>query len=195
MWASDRRRQLLDVATQVAAESGTEALRVETIAKAAGVSRPVVYYHFGDREALLIALIEDYGEFLEERMPAAFEGTPSDMAEALHAVVHTYFDCLMERGASIRALLASSGSSPAIDEARERVWQQGVDRSARQIAQLTGARVRDLETVAEMGLSAAWSLAGRWLDGKISRKRAESLFVRTMQAWLTALHETADSRA
>jgi AcrR family transcriptional regulator len=191
MRSADRRRQLLEVATKIASDGGMEALQIETLANAAGVSRPIVYEQFGDREGLLIALIEDYTEFLDERMAAALEGESQDAAALLRATVHAYFGCVKERGGS-RTLLASSGSSPAIDEARSRTRRRAIGRGARQIAERTGASLRDAEVVAEMAVAAAWSLAGSWLDGRISRKRAETLYVRMMLAWLTALRHPAD---
>jgi AcrR family transcriptional regulator len=54
----DRRAQLLDSALDVLAEHGFTAINVEAVAKAAGVTRPVIYDIFGDLESLLLALID-----------------------------------------------------------------------------------------------------------------------------------------
>jgi AcrR family transcriptional regulator len=54
----DRRAQLLDSALDVLTEEGFDAINVEAIAKAAGVTRPVIYDIFGDLESLMLALIE-----------------------------------------------------------------------------------------------------------------------------------------
>ena len=45
----ERRRQLLDTAEQLLAAGGSDALRMDAVARAAGVTRPVVYEHFGDQ--------------------------------------------------------------------------------------------------------------------------------------------------
>lgn len=58
MRASERRAQLLDVATQLAVEQGFHAVSVEAIARRAGITRAVIYQQFGDLQALLEAVIE-----------------------------------------------------------------------------------------------------------------------------------------
>jgi AcrR family transcriptional regulator len=58
MRASARREQLLDVATELAVEQSFHAVSVEAIARRAGITRAVIYQHFGDLHALLEAAIE-----------------------------------------------------------------------------------------------------------------------------------------
>lgn len=58
MRASARREQLLDVATQLAVEQGFHVVSVEAIARRAGITRAVIYQHFGNLQALLEAVIE-----------------------------------------------------------------------------------------------------------------------------------------
>lgn len=59
--ASERREQLLTAAQKIALERGFHAVSVDGVAKACGVTRPVVYGIFEDRTALLTALL-DRGE-------------------------------------------------------------------------------------------------------------------------------------
>ena len=47
---------LLDAAAQLLADDGFSAVTMEAVAAQAGVSRPLVYKHFDNREALLAAL-------------------------------------------------------------------------------------------------------------------------------------------
>lgn len=58
MTAAERRDQLLDTTRELAATEGFHAVSIEGVARAAGISRPVVYEHFGDLEGLLEALVE-----------------------------------------------------------------------------------------------------------------------------------------
>lgn len=53
-----RREQLLDTAQDIALERGFHAVTIDGVAKAAGVTRPVVYGQFADRGELLAALLE-----------------------------------------------------------------------------------------------------------------------------------------
>ena len=52
MTASERRQQLVDVGRSLFAQKGYDATTVEEIAASAGVSKPVVYEHFGGKEGL-----------------------------------------------------------------------------------------------------------------------------------------------
>lgn len=58
---AQRREQLLTAAQQIALDRGFHAVSVDGVAKACGVTRPVVYGLFADRTALLTALL-DRGE-------------------------------------------------------------------------------------------------------------------------------------
>ncbi len=58
MSGQERREQLLDVGRKLFAEKGFEAVSVEEIAARAGVSKPVVYEHFGGKEGLYAVLVD-----------------------------------------------------------------------------------------------------------------------------------------
>jgi AcrR family transcriptional regulator len=55
--APARREQLLDVTKTIVGEQGFHAVSIEGVARRAGVSRPIVYGHFGDLRGLLEALL------------------------------------------------------------------------------------------------------------------------------------------
>ena len=58
MTGKQRREQLLDVGRKLFAERGFEAVSVEEIAAKAGVSKPVVYEHFGGKEGLYAVVVD-----------------------------------------------------------------------------------------------------------------------------------------
>jgi AcrR family transcriptional regulator len=58
MRASDRREQILQATSEMVADRGFHDISIEAIARAAGVSRPIVYDHFGDLAGLLEALLD-----------------------------------------------------------------------------------------------------------------------------------------
>jgi AcrR family transcriptional regulator len=62
MSAGDRREQLLDVTKGLVLEQGFHAVSIEAVARAAGVSRPIVYGHFQDLPGLLQALTDRESE-------------------------------------------------------------------------------------------------------------------------------------
>jgi AcrR family transcriptional regulator len=53
--------QLLDVTKEIVGEQGFHAVSIEAVARRAGITRPVVYEHFGDLKGLLEALVEREG--------------------------------------------------------------------------------------------------------------------------------------
>ena len=58
MSALDRRTALLDAAVGEIARRGTRGMRIEQVARAAGVSPALIYHHFGDRSTLLQHALE-----------------------------------------------------------------------------------------------------------------------------------------
>ncbi len=58
MTGRERREQLLDIGRAIFAEKGYEAVSVEEIAQRAGVSKPVVYEHFGGKEGLYAVVVD-----------------------------------------------------------------------------------------------------------------------------------------
>jgi AcrR family transcriptional regulator len=57
MTAPARREQLLDVTIEIVAEQGFQGISVQSVARRAGISRPIVYEHFGDLHGLLEAAV------------------------------------------------------------------------------------------------------------------------------------------
>ena len=58
MTATQRREQLLEISRELFAERGFEGTSVEEIAARAGVSKPVVYEHFGGKEGLYAVVVD-----------------------------------------------------------------------------------------------------------------------------------------
>src|SRR5579871_5240917 len=58
MTGKERREQLLEVGRTLFAERGFDATSVEEIAAKAGVSKPVVYEHFGGKEGLYAVVVD-----------------------------------------------------------------------------------------------------------------------------------------
>jgi AcrR family transcriptional regulator len=56
--AAERRNQLIAIGRQVFAERGYDATTVEEIAERAGISKPIVYEHFGGKEGLYAVIVD-----------------------------------------------------------------------------------------------------------------------------------------
>src|SRR6476661_6871193 len=79
MSAGERREQLLAVGRSVFAEKGFTAVTVEEIAQRAGVTKPIVYEHFGGKEGLYAVIVDREMEHVIASVSEAIaEGTPRD---------------------------------------------------------------------------------------------------------------------
>jgi AcrR family transcriptional regulator len=58
MTGTERRAQLLDIGRRLFAERGLDGTSIEEIAARAGVSKPVVYEHFGGKEGLYAVVVD-----------------------------------------------------------------------------------------------------------------------------------------
>ncbi len=59
--AARRRRQLLDAALATFSAGGFHGTSMDDVAMAAGVTKPVLYQHFGSKRALYLELLDDVG--------------------------------------------------------------------------------------------------------------------------------------
>ncbi len=66
MTGKERREQLLDIGRRLFAERGLDGTSIEEIAAKAGVSKPVVYEHFGGKEGLYAVVVDrEVSRFVE----------------------------------------------------------------------------------------------------------------------------------
>ncbi|MCM3883843.1 TetR/AcrR family transcriptional regulator [Frankia sp. R82] len=88
---SARERQLLDVAERLFTERGYEGVSIEDIARAAGVSRPVVYQHHGSKDGIFVACVRRARQDLERRLCEAAVQT-DDWAQQIEAGGRVFFE-------------------------------------------------------------------------------------------------------
>lgn len=83
MTGKERREQLLDIGRSLFAEKGFDATSVEEIASRAGVSKPVVYEHFGGKEGLYAVVVDREMRTLLEAITGALtsSGHPRELLE------------------------------------------------------------------------------------------------------------------
>jgi AcrR family transcriptional regulator len=74
MSANERREQLLDIGRGLFAAKGFDGTSVEEIADKAGVSKPVVYEHFGGKEGLYAVVVDREVHRLLDMVTAALTG-------------------------------------------------------------------------------------------------------------------------
>jgi AcrR family transcriptional regulator len=93
MSGQERRAQLLDVGRQLFAQKGFEAVSVEEIAAKAGVSKPVVYEHFGGKEGLYAVVVDrEMNTLLSDISAALTAGGARALLEQAGMALFDYID-------------------------------------------------------------------------------------------------------
>jgi AcrR family transcriptional regulator len=84
-----RHQRILDAAAHVFATKGYHGTLVDEIAEAADTSKGGVYFHFPNKQAIFLALLDRLADLLRERIDAAVahEQTPVDRADAIVRVL------------------------------------------------------------------------------------------------------------
>jgi len=68
-----RRRQILDAATELMSKNGFHAMSMQSVADRGGISVGLIYQYFGNKDDLLVAVIQDILEDFRDQVPQAIE--------------------------------------------------------------------------------------------------------------------------
>lgn len=115
----ERRALIVEGAGRLFGERGYERTRLDDIAAAAGVTKPIVYRHFDSKRDLYLALLDRHRDDLPgfiDSMPA--QGTAE---ERLRAVLDTWLDYVEARSYSWKMLFRDTGGGPEIAARRREV--------------------------------------------------------------------------
>jgi AcrR family transcriptional regulator len=82
---AETRAHLLDAAARLFAERGVDAVSVDAVADAGARTSGAIYAHFGSKQGLLLALLDEWTHSLLAVLAAEFERSPS-VGERLRAV-------------------------------------------------------------------------------------------------------------
>jgi AcrR family transcriptional regulator len=190
---SDSRTAILEAAATTIASRGVRGLRVEEVAAAAGVSTPLLYYHFQSRSGLVKAALEAASE---QAPSTALRGgsVPEGLSgyEALEAALLAELsdDPNVQHNAVVWGEVSASAvfdSDLRADVARvTRTWRDEVAEGIRAgIADGSVPEV-DAEEAAELLITLVDGLCARWLSGTIDRDRARELLAAELRARLRA---------
>jgi AcrR family transcriptional regulator len=128
--SAETRRRVLDAAWARVLERGPAGVTVKDIAAAAGVSRQLVYFHYGSRAGLLLAMARHIDES-SGFVAAVAQARRLPPAEALEALLRAWCAYLPEMLPVARALEAAlvTGDEGGVawrermGELREAVWR------------------------------------------------------------------------
>ncbi|NBM15711.1 TetR family transcriptional regulator [Streptomyces sp. GC420] len=119
--AERRRRELLEAADRVVLRDGPGA-SMNAIAAEAGITKPILYRHFGDKGGLYRALAKRHTDALLDSLRAAVDA-PADRRERVEATLDTYLAAIEARPQVYRFLMHPAEDRPEVQE----VTEQGFD--------------------------------------------------------------------
>ncbi|MDQ1379480.1 MAG: hypothetical protein QOJ71_199 [Actinomycetota bacterium] len=108
--AAERSEQLLDVAEEQFMAKGYDRTSIEDIARAAGVSRPIVYQHHGSKEGVYLACVARARRVLLEEYATAVADM-REPREVLRAAAGAWFS-IVDRDPDRWALLYGGSAIP-----------------------------------------------------------------------------------
>lgn len=168
----ERTRQLLEVAWQLIGDEGTNALTLGRLAEAAGVTKPVVYDHFGTRNGLLAALYQDYDERQTRLFDAAIDATAANLQDKSRVIAASYVTCVLTQGREISDVVAALTGSPELAAVKKRYQHAFIDKCAAILAPFCARGALSPAGMWAM-LGAADSLSDAAVAGDISEKQAQ----------------------
>ncbi|KIF66413.1 TetR family transcriptional regulator [Streptomyces sp. AcH 505] len=101
--AQQRRRQLLEAADRVVLRDGPQA-SMNAIAAEAGITKPILYRHFGDKGGLYRALAKRHTDALLDALRAALDA-PAERRQRVEATLDTYLYAIEARPQVYRFLM------------------------------------------------------------------------------------------
>lgn len=106
MTGKERREQLIGIARALFAARGYEGTSIEEIASRAGVSKPVVYEHFGGKEGLYAVVVDRETQALLDMVTGALSG--GHPRELLEQAALTLLDYVEQHTDGFRILVRDS---------------------------------------------------------------------------------------
>jgi AcrR family transcriptional regulator len=125
------RRRLLEVAEQLFARAGYEGTSMADVAERAGVGVGTLYHHFPDKRALLVALIDDWGDRQfalgrDEQMLETFLANPR---KAIGDDLRQRYEELRREGGFFLVLLELAERDSDVRRQFHRIQQVAIERT------------------------------------------------------------------
>jgi len=168
---AERRELITDSAGRLFGERGYEGTRLDDIAIAAGVTKPVLYRHFKSKRDLYLELLARH----RDDLPALVAAMPSEgsLDERLRAVLETWLTYVEAHAYAWRMLFRDTGGGPDVRRFREGVHARAREVLAQVIRSLSETRIpaREVEPLAEL-LSMGMASLVLWWMGNPETSRA-----------------------
>ena len=178
----ERRKQLLQRATELFATHGYDELSMAKLAREAGISKPLLYHYFPSKRDLFEAVL---GQGAQEHLNRIATDDTLTPVEQLTAAIDAYLSWIEENAGAYEKLLRSAG----IPEVRELIDRVRDDTSTRILAGISpdGPPPPKVRAAVRAWL---WYMDGVCLDwvreGDLTKDEVQGLLLGTLLGALTA---------
>ncbi|MEU8240988.1 helix-turn-helix domain-containing protein [Actinoplanes missouriensis] len=179
---SDRHAQLLETARELIREAGTDELTLGRLAEHAGVTKPLVYDHFGDRSGILAELYRAFEARQHDALSAALDSAGPGLPAVASVVAGAYIDCGLAEGRELAGVVAALAGSATLSRLRQEAEDAYLVRCRQTLEPLCGPiDAAGLHAL----IGAGDALTRNALDGRISADRARTVLTRVLIALVT----------
>lgn len=199
---AERERQILDIAHELFAEHGFAAVTMDEVAARVGVTKPLLYNYWGNKEILYVACVQRDAERLLTTVREAVEADPHPAA-ALETGVRTFFAFIADNRRIFRlifddALPAGGVVAQGISEYRQRITDTIAALLLAEFPPKARAKARaEVEALSHALLGATEALGRWWLrhDDQFDAEGAADLLLATVLPGLRARSQPSKSPA
>lgn len=146
MRRTDRYNQLMQIARQLVAQSGGDALTMTALSELAGVAKPVVYSHFANAGDVIIELLDKHFEQLSQSVTTKVSGART-LDEYISRLVDASFDFENASDLPIRKITNGFSADERVNSAYLRHEEEFV-KHWEELLRSCGANERELELAA-----------------------------------------------
>ena len=191
-----RRGQLLDAAARAIRQHGPDA-SMEDLAAEAGITRPILYQHFGDRAGIGRALVQEFVDEITARVAAALD-TGATTEESVQLVIAAFVEFVdadpdvyrFVIRESVRSATATAGRDESIASRLLGFEDIGATLTVALASELTRAgRDPDLaEPLAYAGMGAVLFACEWWLSHDKAMPAGQLAGLLSHQVWAGIVH-------
>lgn len=182
----ERRRRLLELGSELFTRQGYDQLSMAKIAKAAGISKALLYHYFPSKEAYFVATLEEKANELQQRTIPNPDLPPF---EQLAASLDEYLKWIEENKSSYDKMIRNAGAAPEVRALLDRVRTETAHRILSQLSP-AGEPKPLLRTAIRGWLGFLDGSCLDWVNhGDVDRETLHGLLLSTLIASVLAVGE------
>jgi AcrR family transcriptional regulator len=184
-----RRELLLRAGVELLADHSPDQISVHDVARRAGISRGLLYHYFEDKDAFVVAVVQQASEELRQALTTDSVGSSED---PVAAAIDAFITFAEAHAAGFRALVTGAVLNPKVAAVIEQTRERDLDAFVTGVAETTGdaQRARNspvLRAALHAHMHFMEGAVVRWLARReMSREQLRELLVRALDGAVAA---------